>query len=68
MCSKCSTGGIVSIVLGWGGKPRRVCNKCVEEVKIKLQKRATLMPELRLQAEREAKELEYRYVEEEAEE
>jgi len=60
VCSGCSTGGFVSIVLGWGGKPRRVCTRCLDEVRRKLQKRATMMPELRVQAEKEAKELEYR--------
>lgn len=60
VCSGCSSGGIVSIVLGWGGKPRRVCGKCVGDIKKKLEKRATLMPELKIQAEKEAKELEYR--------
>jgi hypothetical protein len=60
VCSGCSSGGIVSIVLGWGGKPRRVCAKCVAEVKKKLEKRATMMPELKLQAEKEAKELDFR--------
>eukprot|EP00026_Physarum_polycephalum_P000044 Phypoly_transcript_00044.p1 GENE.Phypoly_transcript_00044~~Phypoly_transcript_00044.p1 ORF type:complete len:2747 (+),score=514.33 Phypoly_transcript_00044:98-8242(+) len=60
VCSGCSSGGIKSIVLGWGGKPRRVCAKCVAELKMKLEKRATLLPELKVQADKEVKELEYR--------
>lgn len=61
VCSNCSSGGIVSIVLGWGGKPRRVCSRCVDDVKKKIEKRATLMPELKIQAEKEAKQIDYRF-------